>query len=442
LSRFLSNPLKWLKRRKGAQATSPPHPRGVLKTPAKPRKSGTVFMHLISIQKSLKSMELAMRQQIDYSWLVQKVAGQLAALQLEAETIGEEELAGIAGQIEAYFETVSEGRLDFDDKGLAIMLEFTNIYKDALADTTSGSPKVDRPRLDKWNNCYQSLMAMMTPSYEETPIPPPSYEETPIPPPSYEETPIPPPNYGETPVPAPTFDEAEPEPPDIQFADPDIQFPDLEESPILESDHEVETPVEAPEIELGGPAEEFGIEEFVDESDLSRRQVDKSLLEKIDAIDQLIAQKTTQQPPDEIPLYDPSEELGVRDVVISDSEIKSAKEYMDMGESRPALEEVEDATESAKPVRPLLESAGTLRAESDQGGGAKSPVELREVERLKAKLTELHEKQEMLSSKMSDILGDYKKAVRVEAERRDSPSIEELDIEDLEDIIFIGRRKG
>lgn len=422
MSRFLSNPLKWLKGRKGAQATSPPHPRGVLKTPAKPRKSGTVFMHLISIQKSLKSMELAMRQQIDYSWLVQKVAGQLAALQLEAETIGEEELAGIAGQIEAYFETVSEGRLDFDDKGLAIMLEFTNIYKDALADTTSGSPKVDRPRLDKWNNCYQSLMAMMTPSYEETPIPPPNYEETP--------------------VPAPTFDEAEPEPPDIQFADPDIQFPDLEESPILESDHEVETPVETPEIELGGPSEEFGIEEFVDESDLSRRQVDKSLLEKIDAIDQLIAQKTTQQPPDEIPLYDPSEELGVRDVVISDSEIKSAKEYMDMGESRPALEEVEDAPESAKPVRPLLESAGTLRAESDQGGGAKSPVELQEVERLKAKLTELHEKQEMLSSKMSDILGDYKKAVRVEAERRDSPSIEELDIEELEDIIFIGRRKG
>jgi hypothetical protein len=132
-------------------------------------------------------------------------------------------------------------------------------------------------------------------------------------------------------------------------------------------------------------------------------------------------------PEDEIPLYDPSEEIAVRDVLISDAEIKTAREYMELGEDRPKVGEPAAANGLPPKVPEKIE---------------KSPVQLQEVERLKSRLLELHEKQELLSSKMSNILGDYKKAVQTETGRKDSPSVEDLDLQDLEDIIFIGRDKG
>ena len=54
----------------------------------------------------------------------------------------------------------------------------------------------------------------------------------------------------------------------------------------------------------------------------------------------------------------------------------------------------------------------------------------------------MHEKQESLSSKMTDLLGGFKKAVRADADRQEPVPFEKLDIDDLEDIIFIGRGKG
>ena len=72
----------------------------------------------------------------------------------------------------------------------------------------------------------------------------------------------------------------------------------------------------------------------------------------------------------------------------------------------------------------------------------KSPVELEEVERLKSKLLELHEKQEKLSTRMTGILGDFKEVVKRTDVKPRPPAPEELSVEDLEDLIFIGRKKG
>jgi len=445
MTKFSPNPLNWFRKRKRSKTPPSSGQPALLKAPAKPRKSGNIFMHLINIQKSLRSLELSMRQKIDFSWLVQKITGQIAVLRLDAETIDEEELAAVAGQVEAYFETVAEGRLDFDEKGLAVMLECTNIYKNALGDTVSDEPSFHRKRLESWNELYQSLMANMKPTYEE-----PTEKDR-------EETH----EIEEEPG---TVDEQVDEtyepPPVLELSDEDAEIEaaehesteDIPEEPAFE-DIEEAVPGAADEVFEEEIPEELQAEAFDDyepaqstveetQESISREWppifsetpadfASMSLEDEIESPDEAgdFGEEDEDEfaPEEEIPLYDPREDLAVRDVVISDAEIKSAREYMELGEDRPKFHEpavVDDSPpQECKPIE-------------------KSPVQLQEVERLKSKLSELHEKQELLSTKMSTILGDYKKAVQTETGMQDVPSVEDLDIEDLEDIIFIGREKG
>jgi chemotaxis protein histidine kinase CheA len=454
MTKFSPNPLKWFKKKTRSKASLSPGQPALLKARAKPRKSGDIFMHLITIQKSLRSLELSMRQKIDFSWLVQKITGQLAILKLEAETVDEEELAAVAGQVEAYFETVAEGRLDFDEKGLAVMLEFTNIYKNALGDTVSDQPDFHQKRLEGWNESYQALMANMRPSFEEAPA---QTEEVPMEGTSakvheirdeelepfdeqLEET------Y-ETPS-ALELTDAET---GLEFAGYESDMYAAEEPATLDLDEDTDEIgalaefIEQISEEPAATPSDFPMEDEIPEEEPEDIVEEPSPVvfetpadfasslpeDEIDAIDNFgdfdIQDEGESESEDEIPLYDPSDELQVRDVVISDAEIKSAREYMELGEDRPKVREPVAADSPPPHEHDVIE---------------KSPVQLEEVERLKSKLSELHEKQEMLSTKMSSILGDYKKAVQTEPVGRDLPAVEDLDLEDLEDIIFIGRDKG
>lgn len=409
MTKFSPNPLRWFSKRQWPKTSSASGSPALLRAPAMPRKSGNIFMHLINIQKSLKSMELAMRQQIDFSWLNQKITVQMAVVKREAETVKEEELAAVAGQVEAYFETVFEGRLDLDEEGLAVVLEFTNIFKDIFGDAVSATSSVDLERLDSWNTCYQSLMAKMRPSCEDAPLEAPAIEDA-EPEPSEK--------------PAADFKEARP----IFELSDDAE--DTEPAPLRQAAEEAPDVAETPDL---GREEAVAEEQIPSGFETSSDFAGASFEDNVDAADDIAGVES----PEEIPLYDPNEELRVRDDVISDAEIKSAREYMDVGKSKPKVRQTKQAGRAAKIEPPARGRAGRKRGKAEQ-----SPVQLQEVERLKAKLTELHEKQEMLSSKMTNILGDYKKAVRTEAGRQDSPPTEDLGIKELEDIIFIGREKG
>ncbi len=414
MAKFSANPLNWFRKKSRAQA-SPSNSPSTIKPPAKPRKSGDIFMHLINIQKSLKSIELAMRQRMDFTWLVQEATGQISLLKLEAETMREEEWAAVACQVEEYFETVSEGRLDLDEEGLAVILDFVNLYKRALGDTVSDANTVSREQMEKWTSRYQALMARMRPSYEETSG---SKPEQPDEPASAIEDKL-----------------AEPALADIEMAEP----AGGEESPQESLQESLDDFAEAaPQYtERAEAVDAFeSPPEFADAS----LEPDADIEAEMESVDSM---EEPESPPaeDEIPLYDPAEQMQVRDVVISDAEIKTAREYMELGKSRPAIKESEKQSEpfeTGSILQDRNESVFARRRETAD----KSPVELQEVERLKAKLAELHEKQEMLSTKMSSILGDYKKAVERETVGRETRSVEDLDMEDLEDIIFIGREKG
>lgn len=443
MTKFSPNPLKWLKQkqwRKAAKTAGAPP--GLLKSAATPRKSGDIFLHLITIQKSLKSMELAMRQQIDFTWLIQKITAQISILKLESETIGEEELAAVAGQVEAYFETISEDRLDFDEKGLAVMLEFTNIYKDAFADAVSNPPEVDQDRLKGWNKCYQALMAEMRPGYGDSPLEAAEIVEDPA-------------EVAQDQMAAAQADEIVESRPVLELTDEDAGIEPEEPEPPEAIEDAAKKP-EAASTDVGdfGELEEEVPEEEVPEGAAAqerKQEADEAAVfesappeDEVDMLDEVESPEEPWASDDDIPLYDPSEEIRVRDVVISDAEIKSAREYMELGEStpevrRPAEGAHVESDELSGVDRPEPVTTGSRfgRRKTDR-----SPVQLQEVERLKSKLSELHEKQEMLSTRMSNILGDYNKAVRTEAVAGDRSSIEDFDIEDLEEIIFIGRGKG
>lgn len=406
------NPLKWFKRKLQPPTPSRSASQPILKMPAKPRKSGNIFMLLITIQKSLKSIELALRQKIDFTWLMQKTAGQMSVLKLEAETVKEEELAGVAGQVKAYFETVSEGRLDFNEEGLSVISDFVNIFKDAMGDPVSGPGSLDRERLEEWDSRYQALMAQMKPGYEDTLL-----ERD---------------KAGE----AESFDE-----PDLSVAGEEAAASEegkeaqyVETAPVGEPEEEEITISYQEAIEDDAPVDSPAGEIIFDVSD----KVDPEASGEVagDLTD------TIESPhEEEIPLYDPSEEIHVRDVVIPDAEIKSAREYVELGEFRPEFEESEESPDETEAESAAIGSE-EISPEPARVKPDWSPVQLQEVERLKEKLFELHEKQESLSSKMTDLLGGFNKAVRADADRQEPVSFEKLDIDDLEDIIFIGRGKG
>ena len=273
-------------------------------------------------------------------------------------------------------------------------------------------------------------MSKMRPSYEE---------EATL---EVEETAEEPPELPEAPFASESADEIAETPPVLELTDDDagIEPESVEEAARDKYEQEAALDLEADaDFPSSLPDDEVDIPDEVAEAKSEPESFDYS-----EALDQ------EEEVDDEIPFYDPSDEIDVRDVVISDAEIKSAREYMELGETKPKVSKPEvsrpiadepvefDSPAQADQLEPA--AAGTGPAEMR---GDRPPVQLQEVERLKSKLSELHEKREALSSRMSNILSDRdKEAAYSEVDLQERPSIEELDIEDLEDIIFIGRNKG
>ena len=413
MARFSFNPLKWFRGKGQSAVSSSAASETLLKPPAQPRKSGNIFMHLILLQKTLQSMDLSLRQQIDSTWLVQKAASQVSLLRLEAEAVGEEELAEASGQVLAYFETINEDRLDLDEEGVGVVHDFALIFKDALGDAAPGVRALDEKQIEAWDSRYQSLMARMSPLIEEDAgvtelggVGP--GEETDV--------------EQEVSGPYETADAHEETGVVERAEDGRVDEPvGGTYKPAHARDIEEETPVEYPDAEEFVPISD---EEYSAES------------EEIAALDAAEASSAEM-----LPFYDPAEEVRARDVVIPDAEVKSARERMELGEPEPEVVERKRRTEETRPepVRGKRVEAAPGRIDREI---PKSPVQLEEVERLKEKLLHLHEKQEMLSSRMSGILGGLKKAVRGEDAGQESQPVEKLDIGELEDLIFIGRKKG
>ncbi len=397
MSKFSLNPLKWLKRESKPAEPPPIISSPLLKPAAQPRKSGNIFMQLITLHKNLQSMELACRQGIDPSSFVRKASDQIALLKREAEMVGEEELAQGAGQLLAYLDTVSECRLDLDEEGVKVMRDFIIIFKDAMGDAAPGLRILDSERLEMWNSRYQSLMARMKPIENEI---------------------------------------------DISDLDADVAAVKSDEDVSISTsvDEPVQEAIEAYGQVQDELAESKPALDFPSGGELGRQsdqEPSEEAVEETPADDVVSAGVST---PDSLPPYETDEELHVSDVVISDAEIKSAREFMELGEPKPELARKADDA-GARTVAPL-DARGAFKNNGDDGTSVKSPVQLEEVERLKKKLLELHEKQEMLSSKMTGILGGLKKVVKAEQKPAEPPSVEELGVDQLEDIIFAGRKKG
>ncbi len=413
MPKFSLNPLRWLKDKQPSQSSkSMSSP--VLKPRAQPRKSGNLFMHLITLQKSVQSMELALKQGIDSIWLVQKAASQASLLKMEAGTVGEEEVSEAAGQMLEYFETVSEGRLELDSEGVGAIRDLLIAFKDVIGDAAPGVRTLDFEQVALWNKRYQALMAQMKPieSLEFLKLDDALEEEKPE-----DEEPV---QEADSKLEAETLT---PEEEESVVSKEEA----AEETTAFEHDEQAISEVEESE-EIGFP----GVREFassvVPEGSDGDEQSDVEGPEPV----------SEENLEEELAVYDPADELSVRDVVISDSEIKSAREFMELGEPKPQLD-FEDEGESEE--TPGAASAQPSNAENG-ASGVKSPVRLEEVERLKRKLLELHEKQEMLSSRMSGILGGLREAVQPAKRTEGAVSVEELDVDELEDIIFIGRKKG
>jgi hypothetical protein len=238
----------------------------------------------------------------------------------------------------------------------------------------------------------------------------------------------------------------------------EVEVPDAEEAKMAEPEADSATASVAEElVEEAAPANETafpveieepaqissqGFVEITDGSDQAVNEVAVDLEEtrvEPEAAEVMDDGLGDEEALEKIPLYDPSEQMLLRDSVIRDAEVKSAREFVEMGEPMPQViprDERAKARDTAKPPP----SPGKIREDKEKI--AQSPVQLEEVERLKRKLLELHEKQEMLSSKMSGILGGIKKAVQSDTSAQEGISVEKMDIDQLEDLIFIGRKKG
>lgn len=367
------NPLRWFKKKETAGSV-PAQPTPSIKRPAVPKKSGSIFMHLINLRKNLQAVELAHRQGLDYKWLLQKARELVCALKGEAEAACDEDLAQGAGQILAYLDTVVEGRLDFDEDGLGLVIDFVLIFKEALGEAVPGIRSLDHAQLQDWNVRYQNLMARMKPIEQD--VTSEEFSE-----PSRESK-----SQFESAALA-----AEPAAPIQEDPAPEIIE---EETAVLEEDLAYSQPA-SPEA---GPGE----------------KVHHEVMAEAPTVD--------EAPP------------SLSDVVISDAETKSARELL---ESMAAVPDPGPVS-SHERVREVDFMAAPERRNGN--GPVKTPIQLEEVERLKKKLLQLHEKQEILSSKMSGILGDLKKTQ--EQKEQGAVSVEKLEIEELEDLIFIGRKKG
>jgi hypothetical protein len=392
MSKVPGNPLKWFKKEKRTPSP-PPQPIRSVKQPAHPRKSGNIFMHLINLQKNLQAIELAFRQGLDYQGLVQKTKVIVSALKMEAEVAGEEDLAQGAGQILACLETILDNRLDLDEEGIGTIFDFVVLFKDALGEAVPGIARLNHARLEEWNVRYQEFMSRMKPIKEDVGQQ----------------------NTGE---------------------------PFVEDLHALESMEEIHEPA-VPEAVL--QEEVFPEEEQALESGAVEEEPADAISAQVESLDTPEDRDVAdvQSPEDDVEglqVVESVSELNVQDIIISDAERKSARETLESGES-----------DSASP--PVFQKNGLFdlgQQPSERNGSSpfrngesavKTPVQLEEVERLKKKLLHLHEKQELLSSKMSGILGDLKKTAQ-EQKTPETVSVEDLDIDDLEDLIFIGRKKG
>ncbi|MBI5118388.1 hypothetical protein HZA56_18090 [Candidatus Poribacteria bacterium] len=407
MAKFSFNPIKWFRRKRRPPQPAQSNAPASLKAPVQPRKSGDLFMQLITVQKNLQSMELAVRQQIDTSWLVQKTSNQMATLKRQAETVGEEELAQAAGQLSAYFETVSEGRLVFSEEGVALVREFVAIFKDAIGDAAPGIRMLDHGKLESWNWQYQALMAQMKP-IEET--------QTPA--------------QGET----ATLERAAHNDTDAQVGN--FSIGETEQPSVVKDDAEKGLPKEIYDPALNDLV--AGKPDFA-----FPKAEDFSAASPSPGIESVRQDELSDTPSvDSLPPYDPTDEARVRDVVISDSEIRSPRGRMDSGHTVSTPSFADRGPGAQRSVAPEADppklTPGKMEAES-----VKSPVQLEEVERLKRKLFDLHEEQETLSWRMNGILGGLKKAVKSEqAAQSESTRADGLDTQEMEDIIFIGRKKG
>lgn len=387
-----------------------------------------MFMRLIRLQKRLQALELTLRQKADFTSLLQEIIDQIAILKKEAAAADEEELAGVIGQVSAYFDTVSEGRLAFNAEGLGVIRDFVLIFKDAIGDAAPGVGSLDKQQLRAWNARYQALMAQMEPIYEKI-IPEPVTEEV-----------------------------AEPEPVTEKVVDD--YTPSTDEA---EDDTEKDEPI--PVTQLSDDSLNAGIEiGNQKESFIAFRAAEDSVgqWDEEDIIEGSQPQEPEEASPvqatdtDGIPLYDPSADMGGRDDVISDEEIRSVREFIERDEPESEFVEPEvkavdgpepefiapEAEPEEKAPEPVEVVQEKPAPDMKPDQSFQSSIQLEEIQELKQKIFELHEKQEILSSKVSGMLGDIEVA-KSEPDQQDAAAPDEdLSVEDLEDIIFIGRRKG
>ncbi|GAB4340910.1 MAG: hypothetical protein Kow0099_17160 [Candidatus Abyssubacteria bacterium] len=349
-------------------------------------------------------MHLALNQGIDTAWLVKKAAEQVSLLKQDSEALNEEELSQTAGQVLAYFETVSEARLELDRQGLSLVRDFIAIFKDAMGDAAPGVRALDTKKLDAWETSYQALMAQMKPI--ERPVPSDDAEAEPA------------------------------EPTDVaDFETAGVSQETLEDTEQVEEHTAAVEMQDQPQL-----LQEEDVESTVGQDQAAKEESADLEQTRLETETVATGEQDLKEADDleDIPLYDPAQHKRARDAVIQDAEVKSAREFIELGKPMPHVAPRAGSAAPREPVR-ALPSSGKIGTEREKI--AKSPVQLEEVERLKRKLLELHEKQEMLSSKMSGILGGIKKAVG-DSSAQEEPSVETMDVEQLENIIFIGREKG
>ncbi|RJP26006.1 MAG: hypothetical protein C4520_01340 [Candidatus Abyssobacteria bacterium SURF_5] len=418
MAKFPVNPLKWFQKKEAVSQASPRPQASTARPAAQPKKSGGIFMHLITLQKNLQSIELALQQQIECNWLLQKAKTIVSALRGEAEKAEEEELAQGSGQVLAYLDTVLDGRLDFDEEGVSVIKDFVIIFKDALGDAAPGIRMLNVNELEEWNGRYQRLMARMKPVEENSASEvegPPGFDEQPV---SIIEID----NIFETAglIDGQQYPGASEERQDeAEFLGTSEQSAPLRIDPIHADENLIEAD-SAPSVE-----ETEAVPPIESETDA-----------EVIPFRPHEAVPPVEEPPEieieVIPIG--ADEANIKDVIIPDAEMKSARELLESDQPPPPPPQLDP------PKRTAVEKIGGPAGNGQSG--VKTPVQLEEVERLKRKLLQLHEKQEILSTKMSGMLGDLKKAVRTDQKPPAAVSIEKMDIDELEDLIFIGREKG
>jgi hypothetical protein len=445
---ILRNPLDWLKR-KTQDSISSSLSRHSPKPPAKPatpkkkrRKSGSVFIQLIGLQRQLQALELDLRQKNDFTVLLQEILDQISVLRAEAERADEQDLAGVIGQVSAYFDTVSDGRLELNAEGLTVIRDFVLIFKDAIGDAAPGVSHLDKKQLRAWTMRYQALMAGMQPVYEEV-VEDREDDE-------FENRMILAENTRTHEEEASAEGIAVTE--KMSAADqPFSSELEIDERRTEEETEPLSEPSSAEQeaaLDIDYQRESFVAFHDAQETGDTPDEIEATELEEDE--EPIVVPPVDTPVEEEIPFYDPSADRANRDITISDAEIKSVREYIERGESKPDVLSPPSRTDVYQPERIGMEPETDGADEQRPDEPSRSSIQREEIERLKQKIFELHQKQDMLSSTVNGMIGDIKAAMNESSSRtKEQPdeqpedaSVEDLSIDDLEDIIFIGRNKG